>query len=223
MSEAATQPNPSLDTRAIVHRRLVGLAVLLLVLFLLSLLLRTGNRSGDDLPSVVIALNSSGATVDPVTSSMAPTLDAPETEVTEQEAPAPSQAEPVAAAVVETPKPAAPVRPTPPPVTAAAKPREKPAAKPAAPAPLPSAAVKSADARRWFVVIGSYKDPMAAQAIANRVKLAGLKAAATPITAAGEKLHRVRAGPFASKDDAESARATLIVEGLTKATIVGEK
>ncbi len=222
MSEAATHSNSSLDTRTIVHRRLVGLAVLLLALFLLSLLLRTGNRSGDGLPSVVIALNGSGATVDPVASTAAPTLDAQEEELPEQAAPAPSKAEPATAAVVETPKPAAPSKP-PPSTAAATKPREKPVAKPAVPAPLPSPAAKSADARRWFVVIGSYKDQMAAQAIANRVKLAGLKAAATPITAAGEKLHRVRAGPFVSKDDAESARATLIVEGLTKATIVGEK
>lgn len=220
MSEAATHAHFSLDTRAVVHRRLVGLAVLLLVLFLLSLLLRTGNHSGDDLPSVVIALNSNSPAVDPAASSVAPTLDAPEADALEQTVPSTPQAEPVIREAVETAKPAAPAKPPPPSATAAVKPRDKPVAKPA---PLPPVATKSTDARRWFVVIGSYKDPMAAQAIANRVKLAGLKAAATPITAAGEKLHRVRAGPFASKNDAESARATLIVEGLTKAAIVGEK
>ena len=111
MSEAATHAHFSLDTRAVVHRRLVGLAVLLLVLFLLSLLLRTGNHSGDDLPSVVIALNSNSPAVDPAASSVAPTLDAPEADALEQTVPSTPQAEPVIREAVETAKPAAPAKP----------------------------------------------------------------------------------------------------------------
>ena len=115
-------------------------------------------------------------------------------------------------------KPAAAPKPVAPP----AKPKpDKPAV--AASSKPPASAPKPSGPPRWFVAVGSYKDPMAAQAIANRVKLAGFSVSTAPISSGAERLHRVRAGPFAARDEAESARVTLIVEGLTKAAIVSEK
>ena len=73
----------------------------------------------------------------------------------------------------------------------------------------------------WFVVVGAYKDPLAAKAIANRAKLAGFNADVVSVRSGNEQLQRVRAGPFASVAEAESARATLIVEGLTKSVVMG--
>lgn len=221
------------DTRTIVHRRLIGLMVLLLMAFVLSLLLRVRPNVPDALPSVVIPLNGSSVSINSEPNAgTAPMLDAPEPELEAQPAqvaPAKLPAPPVKP--VATPQPAAklvtkPAEKTP--VTkkpVAARPSPKippPTAAAAKPAPPVSAAAKPA-AARWFVAVGAYKDPMAAQAIANRIKLAGFAAGTAAITSAGERLHRVRAGPFASKADAESARVTLIVEGLTKAALVSEK
>lgn len=239
MTEAVAIPP---DTSAIVQRRLVGLAVLLIAAFVLSLLLRARAPSPDALPSVVIPLGSSASTSGP-----APLLDAPEPEAEAAPtlgeaprpvpqapalAPKPTVAKPVAKPIekpaTEKPAPPKPKLSAPKPtVTLADKP--KPVAAPAKPNPASKPAVvvdkpeKPAATARWFVAVGAYKDPMAAQAIAARIKMAGFGAGSSAITSAGERLHRVRAGPFASKTDAESARATLIVEGLTKATVISEK
>lgn len=231
MTEADT--SSSSQTFAIVQRRLVGLAVLLSVVFLISLLLRGGSGRSEALPSVVIPLGGSNASVNPVESaSSAPTLDVPEPSTPPAaSSAAPQESAPAASAMTVTPpvatasKPSS--KPEPKPTT---KPRaEKPTpadlpkpAKAAKPSALAEATAKSQPSKTW-VVVGSYKDPMAAQAIVNRIQRAGLKAGAVPVMVAGERLNRVRAGPFASKEDAESARVTLIVEGLTKSAIVTEK
>lgn len=208
----------SSETTAIVQRRLVGLTVLLVVAFLISLLLRAGSGAPDELPSVVIPLNGSNAAADPAAASLAPTLDAPEptAELSPAE-PSPTPTAQPAVRVTTAPK-AAVVAPKPP--SPVPKPAAASIAKPAKPAPEPS---KPAAARRWVVIVGAYKDPMAAKAIANRIRLAGFKADTVPVTSAGERLNRVRAGPFSSKEEAESARVTLIVEGLTKAVLAVEK
>jgi len=227
--------SPATQTFAIVQRRLVGLAVLLLFAFLLSLLLRGGSGGGAALPSVVIPLGGTRAAVDPAESiDTAPTLDVPafaemprsepSTVAAEKAAPELSQASPGKPAPVSKPatsKPVVPALPAPP------KPRtEKPAPagveKSLKTAPPAAAPVKPQPPRRW-VVVGAYKDPMAAQAIVNRIQRAGLKAGSVGVMQAGERLLRVRAGPFATAEDAESARVTLIVDGLTKSTIVVEK
>lgn len=73
-------------------------------------------------------------------------------------------------------------------------------------------------------MVGAYKDPLATKAIANRVKLAGFRTETTTVTSSkGERLNRVSAGPFNKMEEAEAARAALIVEGLTKAVVTGEK
>ncbi len=201
------------DTRAIVQRRLIGLFVLLLIAFLLSLLLRVRPDAENALPSVVIPLTRGVVMANPVVASSVPTLDAAESPDGQSSAgsaadPA-SRLAPATGASTKPPAKSAKDKPA-----DSSKPQPAIAAKPAAPAPATT---------RWFVAIDAYKDPMAAAAIVSRIKLAGLDAVSVAIRSNGERLHRVRAGPYASKAAAESARATLIVEGLTKATVITEK
>lgn len=245
-----TDAVPAPDTRAIVQRRLVGLVVLLLAAFLLSLLLRTQPDAENALPAVVIPLNSNVSMADSAVTDGAPTLGAAASESSSEEA-APTLDMPVTSGAVprtpvipkpdsraseksaiskpaSTPAEKAPAKPTEKPVV---KPAEKPASKPTvaetpkpATAKLPGAVAKpEAAAIRWFVAVGAYKDVMTAEALVSRIKLAGLGAGSVAITSNGDRLHRVRAGPFANQSAAEAARATLIVEGMTKATVVSEK
>ncbi len=214
MTEPASDTSPAPDTFAVIQRRLVGLGVLLLMVFLLSLLLRGGARHHDALPSVVIPLNGGSVAVNPAEpASAAPTLDMPEPVAP----PAPARADPAPTGLAPAAVAAKPAEVPPPSKPRAEKP--VPLGKPAKP---PAASSKQSSPRRW-VVVGSYKDPMAAKAIAGRIERAGFKADSTTVTVAGERLNRVRAGPFVSKEQAESARVTLIVEGLTKAVTVVEK
>lgn len=225
MTDHATDLKLPPETRAIVQRRLIGLAVLMVVAFLLSLLLRVQTGPTEALPSVVIPLNGGAAAV---ATDQPPVLG--QEPPPGRQAQAPDQPEPVApAASVSTPlavepaapsiKPAAPAKPA---VEKASTPSADPPSKPrterAAAAPQVTAP------RRWFVVVGAYKDPLATKAIANRVKLAGFRTETTTVTSSkGERLNRVSAGPFNKMEEAEAARAALIVEGLTKAVVTGEK
>jgi len=226
-----TDPNPAApsqeEIRTIVQRRLVGLTVLLFIVFMLSLLLRNHTRPADRVPTVVIPLGQGSIASSELESSegAVPVLD-------QADAPAQAgvniqQAAPTVAEVAPAPiarerkdqvvspadKPQAVTRKKMPERVAAA-----PAPKPS-PAPVPP---KSTVPPGWYVAVGAYKDPTAAGAIAQRVKLAGFSASLEQITVAGEKLNRVRAGPFQARGQAESARATLIVEGLTKSIVVSE-
>lgn len=207
--------------KALIQQRLVGLAVLLGLAFLLSLVVSQGSRRArsEALQPVVIPLGATAPSEAP-----APSLEEPELASSgSQGASRPERiAEPATppAAAKPTLKPApsknAPSAPV-------AKPEvivPKPVPAPAKPAPAKPATARPA-AGPWFVVVGAYKDPLAAKAIANRAKLAGFKTEVVPVKSGNEQLQRVRAGPFASLAEAESARATLIVEGLTKSVVGG--
>jgi cell division protein FtsN len=210
---AMSAPTEPLDTPALIRQRLVGLAVLLGALFLFSLLLSrcTREASEEALPAVVIPLG--GTLSEPVAALASEAeLEAEVPVLSETTEPAPAPATPPTAAKVASSAPPARV--------------EKPAAAPKHAAKEPPPAVKPAPAKPaaepWFVVVGAYKNPDAAKAIANRVRLAGFKAEVIGITGSdGDRLQRVRAGPFKNATEAESARATLIVEGLTKSIVSG--
>lgn len=231
MTDATRSADPLADAApdlsTVIQRRLVGLLVLLAGVFLLSLLLRNAAQSPEALPSVVIPLGVGGSGESRSSLDAEPAAVASQPESAESEASTlpPGGREATEASVPEPQESAAAVLP---PVPAKKpKPRADPpprqpamAAKPAAAKP---AATKPEAAARWFVAVGAYKDPMAAQAIANRVKLAGFKAEVSAVTVNKDKLQRVRAGPFATQAAAESARVTLIVEGLTKAVTLSEK
>lgn len=202
------------DIRALVHRRLVGLVVLLLAAFLLSLLLRSRPKDPDALPSVVIALNPNNAATAPtLPPTTAPTLDVAEPELE----PARQKAAVSAAVLAAPPAPVieAPIKKAPPKIEPT--PTKSTPAKPAPAKP------KAAEPQRWYVAAGAYKDPVAAKAIGARIKLAGFKVDMAAVGSGGSRLNRVRAGPFTSRTAAESARAALIVEGLTKSVVVAEK
>lgn len=203
------------ETPALVKRRLTGLVVLLLLAFLFGLLQHNdaGDKAAQGLKSVVIPLHGDASAL------TAPAENAAATDLpaVDEAAVLPAEEQ---ATVATPPAPVARATLPPPPEKPVAKtniPTKSKSSVPAIPANKPAAP------QRWFVVVGAFKDAAAASAIANRVKLAGFKVETTVITATGARLTRVRAGPFNKADQAESARATLIVEGLTKAAVVTEK
>jgi len=109
-----------------------------------------------------------------------------------------------------TPPAAAPVAPAPvAPAPAASKPESKPAAPPAAveakPAPTPSAPAQ-APSGRFAVNLGVYADQTHAEALIAKVKGLGQPAYSEPTEYQGKPALRVRAGPFADRAAAESAR-----------------
>jgi DedD protein len=226
MTHLVSDPEPR---KTVIIRRLTGLAVLLIVLFVCSLLTRqsAGERplSRQTLPIVVIPLradhqdsansNSSNSSPDKSPAQVTPSSAAPDpvmqrvggppTTTTTAPAPQPSEE---SKKVAPSPAALAP--------SAITKNEAKPKSKIEA-TPAPKTATTSP---RWWVSVGAFRDVGTAQALAERIRNAGFKAVVSAIPAPhGEKLHRVSAGPFDKKDQAESARATLIVEGMTKAIV----
>lgn len=212
--------NTEVSTADLIKRRLVGLLVLLALVFSLSVLLRgLGSPSVDEsgLQTVVVPLTGGDAPA----ADTAAVLAAPEPEaVAEEPAPTESPTESISEAAqptssvpqVPTVKPA---RPTP----AAAAPsaaESKPAKKPSVPTP------ETGKKQRWFIVLGSFSDAANARALAQRAKAAGFSTDISRIQSGGTSLNRVRVGPFKNEAEAQSARATLIVEGLTGAKLQRE-
>lgn len=116
--------------------------------------------------------------------------------------PASAEAAPVASPSAAEPEPAvAASQPTPV--------REKPAAKPA---------------RRWYVLLGAFSDEKNARIVAEQARAAGYAAESSAYTQPGSNtpLTRLRTGPFANEDQAQSARAALIVGGMTRAKVISE-
>ena len=98
-----------------------------------------------------------------------------------------------------TPVTAAPAPATPAPAKPESKPVEaKPVAASASPVPAPSG--------RFAVNLGVYADQAHADALVAKVKGLGMSAAAEPTEYQGKPALRVRAGPFANRAAAESAR-----------------
>jgi len=223
----ASEPLP---TSFVLKRRLIGLLVLLLFLFLLSVLLRglgqpRENRE-DGLQTVVVPLGNSE--LPPVVAAPEPEAPADES-ASEPEPPAEiasaaaPEAEPIRSAPAPAPAPAKESAPKPAADPVPAKPvkpaAEKPVAKVTPPAPPPKA---PAAAARWYVVLGSFSDAANAKALALRARQSGFKAEVLPMKSGASTLNRVRVGPFKSDTEGNSARATLIVEGMTGAKLVKE-
>jgi cell division septation protein DedD len=213
----SVHPDNTPSTAEIVQRRLVGLAVLLVLVFLLSWLLRGLGGSGtvdeEGLQTVVVPLGGSTAPLAPLPE---------EGEVSAEPEPATTR-EPTVDATVP---PAADTRPS---STIAAAPPPRPAAPasppagPAAEAPAPrTSSPAGKPVVRWYVLLGAFGDANNAKALAQRGRQAGLKMEVSRLTSGGSTLHRVRAGPYSSEREGQSARAQLIVEGLTTAKLVKE-
>ena len=127
---------------------------------------------------------------------------------------APPAAKPTtAAAPPAPPKPVAP-----PPVPAAPK---LAAAPPPPPPPIVSSA--PAQARLWFVQIGSFADQGNAQTTLNLLQNIGYRGEAKAITSAsGSALYRVRLGPFPSEAVAQQAFDKVSHQGYPQARVVSE-
>ena len=130
-------------------------------------------------------------------------------------APTPAPAAPASAVVA--PKPAAPR-----PVTAAPVPKPTADAKPADAARAqalledkPAKPEKPTEAGRFVVQVGAFADATAARETRLKVEKLGLKTyTQVAVTAAGNRI-RVRAGPFASRAEADKAMARAQAAGLT--------
>lgn len=130
--------------------------------------------------------------------------------------PAPAVVTPPAAAVV-APKPAAPAadaKPAPP-VAVAPKPAEKaPAAKPAEPMPAKDSTPVDRKAGQLVVQVIAVRDPAMAKQTYDKAKSLKFPVYTEKIDVANGIVIRVRVGPFATKQQAESARAKLAQAGL---------
>lgn len=76
----------------------------------------------------------------------------------------------------------------------------------------PTVPVKAADSK-FVVQLGAYADGKVAGELQLKLKSAGFLAYAERVETSKEKLHRVRVGPYASRDAAETARAQLKAKG----------
>jgi cell division septation protein DedD len=234
------------------RRRLVGLAVLLVLLFLLSLVL-PGTPAREELePSTTVSLSGEvlqvseadavppsddfTASESPVPAARArPAAEAPQVEISDLSSPVaeaadseqrPSPAPPKAAQATPVPAPKAPT----------ARAAVESPAPPAPPAPAATAKPKSPTASEsrpagldkpgattWYVQIGSISEQGTASTIASLIRKQGYRGEVSRITGAkGKTLHRVRAGPYPSEVAARSAQARISTQGYPQARVVAE-
>lgn len=210
----STRPASELTTSELIQRRLVGLLVLLLIVFLLSVLLRLiGHRTAPQdkgLQTVVVPLGSAEPPQPVVEAEAAVVAAEPAAEAPPAEVPPPVVEKPEA----EPPPAQASTPKAPPPVA------QRPESRPAPPSPRPSD--KPASPGGWYVVLGTFSDAANAKALVLRAKQSGFPAGTVPVRVGGSTLTRVRVGPFKSEREGQSARATLIVEGMTGAKLIRE-
>ncbi len=101
------------------------------------------------------------------------------------------------------------------PAEPAAKAIEQPKAKPAEPKVAEAKPAEAKSARSAFIVpLGAYSNAANAKQVRDKVAAAGYKTFAETIKGAKGDQLRVRAGPFASREAAEQARAKLKLLGL---------
>jgi DedD protein len=68
--------------------------------------------------------------------------------------------------------------------------------------------------RAWVVALDAFSDKKNVKQLRTRLSAAGVKSYTEPVKTARGELTRVRAGPFATKEAAEKARAKLVAMGL---------
>lgn len=143
-------------------------------------------------------------------------------------APAPAVVTEVPAEVIEepAPKPAPPVASVPPPAP-------KPVVVASAPTPKPAPAAKTEDSARakalledtakapgrFVVQVGAFSDGNALRDTRQKVEKLGLKTYTQAVETDAGKRTRVRVGPFATREEAESAGAKLKAAGLPAAIL----
>lgn len=134
---------------------------------------------------------------------------------------------PPAAPAIEKATEAAPVKAEPPPVAAASaapkteqKAEPKTGAKAAAESPKGAEQGEALRARAalndqaWMVPLDAFSDMKNVKQLRSKLSAAGIKSYTEPVKTSKGELTRVRAGPFASEEAAEKARAKLVAMGL---------
>ena len=194
--------DPAAELRAQTRRRLIGAAALLLAaVIVLPMLLDTSPRPVRDDISIAV--------VSPPPPVQTPADKPPAVDERIAE-PTPVQSEPPPPVEV-SPKPAK--TPQPPPLPQPAQP-----ARPAAAAQPAAAATPPTD--RFAVQVAALSTPAAANDLVARLKKGGFAAYVETVTTADSTLHRVRVGPFASRDEAQQAVDRMKAAG-HRATVVG--
>ncbi len=230
-------------------RRLVGLAVLLALVFLLSLLL-PGTPAREEIePSTTISLSGeplqvteadavpppddytrddgtavaeSGIRVDKPASA-APEI--PISDLSGSEAAVATEPPPQLSAAAKSPAPIEAVK------SAGALPATKPPVQVVTPLPKlseslakpPRPAADNSIAGTWYVQIGSFSELGTATTIVSLIRKQGYRGEVSKISGAkGKTLHRVRAGPYPSEAAARSAQARIATQGYPQARVVSE-
>ena len=234
------------------RRRLIGLAILLVLVFVLSLLLPKdpGEKDSGDALSTTVSLvdhpaepnaappaapeNAAPAaeSVTPDASPEKPTAianDSPKAAETVAGNPPPALKPSPRAALAEQKPSAAKAAP------ASAKPIEtpKPETRPAPPKPklaeavstpaLPTLPPPTTTAAAWYVQIGSFSDEGTATTILSLMRNIGYKGEVSKIVNdAGATLHRVRLGLYASEAAAQQVQEKVVRQGYPQARVVDE-
>lgn len=76
------------------------------------------------------------------------------------------------------------------------------------------------DNQTWVVTLDAFSDNKNVKQLRTRLSAAGVKSYTEPVKTSKGELTRVRAGPFASKEAAEKARAKLEAMGLKPGAVV---
>jgi DedD protein len=194
--------DPAAELRAQTRRRLIGAAALLLAaVIVLPMLLDTAPRPVRD--DIAITIASPPAPLQKA-ADKTPTVD----EKIAEPAPVrdePPPAEPAANAA----RPSLPAPPTP---------AEQQSVPPAAPVQPPPAAAPATE--KFAVQVAALSTAAAAKELAARLKTGGFSAYVEAVSTPDSTLHRVRVGPFASRDEAQRAAEKVKAAG-HKATVVG--
>jgi DedD protein len=225
MAEQYTSPDADLQLKKRARRRLVGAVALALfaVIILPMVMDREPRPLSQDIQVRIPSQDSTGLASKVIPGKPAATpMPAPEPKpAAEQkpEVPAKPEQAPAVPAAITKPAPAATVVP-------AAKLADKPVEKPAAlekkaetvekPATKTSTEAKPAvDASgQWVVQLGAYKETGNVKLLLSKLKGMGVPAYTEKFDSPQGPRTRVRAGPFASQDAAEKARARIKIIGV---------
>jgi|694.fasta_scaffold26137_3 DedD protein len=230
MAEQDTSPDADLQLKKRARRRLVGAVALALfaVIILPMVMDREPRPLSQDIQVRIPSQDSTGLASRVIPGKPAATpMPAPESKpAAEQKPEVPAKPEP-AAAVPAAAAPAANTKPAPAAaVMPVAKPAEKPVEKPAAPEKKAETVEKpatktSTEAKpaveasgQWVVQLGAYKEAGNVKVLLSKLKGIGVSAYTEKFDSPQGSRTRVRAGPFASQDAAEKARARIKIIGV---------
>lgn len=201
--------DPAAELRSQTRRRLIGAAALLLAaVIVLPMLLDTTPRPVREDVAITVA--------------SPPPLPKPEgiasTAGEKVAEPAPIRNEPPATA--EPPSSASPAPLPPPPAAPPSSPAKPTVAAPSSSPGKPAVAAASAP-DRFAVQVAALSSAAAAKELLARLKKSGFNAYVEAVSTGETTLHRVRIGPFASREEAQRAADKAKTAGHQKATVIG--